>query len=171
MAKKQRLRVLSIDFDYFQVVDKDTVQSCYPDGIDLDTNLSTIVWAGHYAIPSQKEKLDKVFCNQEELRLIQHILNNNCKATAPVCIANSHVHIYDFIHESMESFAATSVDVTNVDMHHDLFNGNPNLDCGNWLMHIHNEIPNTRISWVANPVSEQSVHGIPLNSPMTVQAK
>ena len=97
MAKKQRLRVLSIDFDYFQVVDKDTVQSCYPDGIDLDTSLSTVVWASHYAIPSQKEKLDKVFCNQEELRLIRHILNNNCKATAPVCIANSHVHIYDFI--------------------------------------------------------------------------
>jgi len=155
MVKKQKLRVLSIDFDYFQVVDKDTVQSCYPDGIDLDTSLSTIVWASHYAIPSQKEKLDKVFCNQEELRLIQHILNNNCKATAPVCIANSHVHIYDFIHESMESFAATSVDVTNVDMHHDLFNDNPYLDCGNWLMHIHNEIQNTRISWVANPVSEE----------------
>lgn len=74
MAKKQRLRVLSIDFDYFQVVDKDTVQSCYPDGIDLDTSLSTVVWASHYAIPSQKEKLDKVFCNQEELRLIRHIL-------------------------------------------------------------------------------------------------
>ena len=37
MMKKQKLRVLSIDFDYFQVVDKDTVQSCYPDGIDLDT--------------------------------------------------------------------------------------------------------------------------------------
>ena len=133
MAKKQRLRVLSIDFDYFQVVDKDTVQSCYPDGIDLDTNLSTVVWASHYAIPSQKEKLDKVFCNQEELRLIRHILNNNCKATAPVCIANSHVHIYDFIKKNMESFGATSVDVTNVDMHHDLFNDNPYLDCGNWL--------------------------------------
>lgn len=39
-------------------------------------------------------------------------------------------------------------------MHHDLFNDNPYLDCGNWLMHIYNEIPNTHISWVANPVSE-----------------
>ena len=54
----------------------------------------------------------------------------------------------------MESFGAASVDVTNVDMHHDLFNDNPYLDCGNWLMHIRNEIPNTHISWVANPVSE-----------------
>ena len=64
MAKKQRLRVLSIDFDYFQVVDKDTVQSCYPDGIDLDTSLSTVVWASHYAIPSQKGYCARMYRQQ-----------------------------------------------------------------------------------------------------------
>lgn len=43
------LKVLSIDFDYFQNVNADTIRSCYPDGIDLPTELSTIVWSGYYA--------------------------------------------------------------------------------------------------------------------------
>ena len=44
----QTLNVLSIDFDYFQKVSKDVLMNCYPDGLDLSTELSIFTWSGYY---------------------------------------------------------------------------------------------------------------------------
>lgn len=154
MKKQRKLKVLSIDFDYFQNVDKSTLLTCYPDGIDLPTTLSSIVWAGYYATPSSKSQLMKVTILQKELNLLKQILLKNTKASAPVMITNSHVHIYNFIHEQLQAFQADSLNVVNIDMHHDMFNDNKSLDCGNWVSHIHNEYPNAcNISWIANPTA------------------
>lgn len=150
------LKVLSIDFDYFQNVDVNTLRTCYPDGIDLSTELSTIVWAGYYANPKTKDKLNHVTILDKELKLLRRLLTskNNTKVSTPILIANSHVYIYDFIHKYMNKFNATDVNIVNIDMHHDLFNNNANLDCGNWLSHIHDDYKNhCHISWIANPVS------------------
>lgn len=156
MAKTKRLKVLSIDFDYFQNVLKETVQLCYPDGIDLPTELSTIVWSGYYANPKTNKLLNDVTCNIDELNILKHILKNNCLSTAPIVVANSHVHIYEFIHQQMQSFNAETCSIVNIDMHHDLFNDNPKIDCGNWLSHISDEIENCHISWIANKISKDT---------------
>ena len=42
--------------------------------------------------------------------------------------------------------------LVNVDMHHDMFNANKQLDCGNWLGYIRQEYNHDGI-WIANPVS------------------
>ena len=53
-------RILSIDFDYFQDVSRDTLLECYPDGYDLPTKQSILTWSGYYNNPKTAEKLKKV---------------------------------------------------------------------------------------------------------------
>lgn len=40
-------------------------------------------------------------------------------------------------------------------MHHDCFNNNPELDCGNWISYVKQDYPKIHIQWIANPVSRQ----------------
>lgn len=151
-----RLKVLSIDFDYFQKVDKSTITNCYPDGIDVPTDVSSIIWSGYYANPKSSEQLQHVDILSEEFETLKSILtsNKNVKKSAPVMIANSHVHIYDFIHKMVPIFKADGVNIVNIDMHHDMFNETGNLDCGNWLSYITDDFKdNCNISWIANPTS------------------
>ena len=42
---KKELNVLSIDYDFFQTVDIDTLATCYPDGHDLPTEIANVIWA------------------------------------------------------------------------------------------------------------------------------
>lgn len=53
----QTLNVLSIDFDYFQKVSKDVLMNCYPDGLDLSTELSIFTWSGYYNNPNSAKEL------------------------------------------------------------------------------------------------------------------
>lgn len=155
-TRNNHLRVLSIDFDYFQTVDKDTLFSCYPDGIDLSTHLSTIVWASYYANPTTEKKLQAISINEDELYTMESILCEQ-DTSIPVMISQSHRHIYDFIINWMERSGRTNEDglcVSNVDMHHDFRNGNKELDCGNWISHLNEKYPSMGIEWIANPVSK-----------------
>lgn len=152
------LKVLSIDFDYFQKTTKHTIQTCYPDGIDLTTELSTIVWATYYGNPTTYEHLKHVSILDDELQLLRQILTSdkNTQETTPVMITNSHVHIYDFIHKCANTFHTKNVNIVNIDMHHDLFNHNTELDCGNWLSHIVKDFKHhNSISWICNPISPE----------------
>lgn len=154
--QKSHLRVLSIDFDYFQTVDEDTLFSCYPDGIDLSTHLSTIVWASHYANPTTEKKLEAVSVNEDELYAMENVLREQ-NTSIPVMIAQSHRRIYEFVINCMEHSGRTNEDglcVSNVDMHHDFRNGNEELDCGNWISHLNEKYPSMGIEWIANPVSK-----------------
>ena len=147
------MNVLSIDFDYFQSVSKNCIEECYPDGIDLNTSLSTIVWSRYYNNPFTKDKLNKVVINENELNEAINLLykqNEKC----PVRIANSHIHIYDFICEYAQKRKADRLYITHIDMHHDMFNDNDELDCGNWLLKI-SEKYKTGIEWIANPISRE----------------
>lgn len=152
----QTLKVLSIDFDYFQHTNKDTVQTCYPDGIDLNTELSSLVWSGYYANPKTEDQLKNVALLTDEFALLQQILSSdtNIKMTAPVLITNSHVHIYDFIHRCARQFHADKINLVNIDMHHDILNNNDELDCGNWISFIAKDFKDKcDISWICNPTS------------------
>lgn len=174
----RRLKVLSVDFDYFQKVTVDTIRNYYPDGIDLPTELSTIVWSGYYANDRTRNKLSSVTILNDELNLLRKLLTSkdNFRVSTPVLIANSHACIYDFIHEYIDIYDATDVNIVNIDMHHDFFNNHETLDCGNWLSHIYNDYPNhCNISWIANPVSnlcyefDQTLNSIVQNSIRSIQ--
>lgn len=142
-----RFKVLSIDFDFFQDATKDALHH-YPNGVDVSSELSTLVW-GKYYIPPTKDIIESVTINRLLYCQMMAILSN-LRPDIPVKIANSHKHIYDFIHEHRED---KSVAVFNVDLHHDLFNDNSEIDCGNWLKHLKEDLPDTNIHWIARPVS------------------
>lgn len=153
---KRTLKVLSIDFDYFQDTTADTIIRCYPDGIDMPTKMSTLIWSFHYMNKHQYEMLKQVKILENELNILKSIMmsDNNIQSTSPVMITNSHVHIYDFIHENMKTYDADKVNIINIDMHHDMFNQNTELDCGNWIYHIVNDFKeNANVSWITNPIS------------------
>ena len=146
-----KLKILSIDFDFFQDTDIDTLRYGYPEGIDLSTGLSKIVWAGKYSTKHKYgEKIKSVKINIPLFNQIIDILNNqNCNI--PVLIAQSHVSIYDFIHENMKD--KDKLDIVNIDLHHDILNDNDELDCGNWICHIVSDFPNTNVQWITRKVS------------------
>lgn len=145
------MKILSIDYDYFQVVSADTVRKHYPDGVDLPTKLTEITWASYYANPYSAKALNAVSVNLDELELMQEIIENQ-RTELPVMVANSHVNIYNFIHEHCPG---RKLSITNIDMHHDMFNDNLKLDCGNWITHIQKDYgkENVALRWISNPIS------------------
>lgn len=145
------MKVLSIDFDYFQQVTEEQVSSLYPDGIDNPTELSELIWGDHYA--SHEEELKAIGIMQDELDSLEKLLLEQ-DTSCSVMIANSHRHIYDFILENRDD---EKIGLVNIDMHHDMMNDNPNLDCGNWIKHLLNEETErgnkVNLAWIANPIS------------------
>lgn len=152
---KRKFKVLSIDFDFFQKVCKDTILECYPDGHDLPTKLSCIVWGSRYAF--QKEKLLNVEADVENIEKIKDIISH-MRYYSPVMICNSHKYCYNFISQNYDSNIYDGVELVNIDMHHDLFNDNPELDCGNWISHVMEKFP-CEVSWICNSISKD-VYGI-----------
>lgn len=156
---KKALQVLSVDYDLFQIVSADTIEKHYPDGIDLTDELSKVVWMSHYSEPDGLENLLNVKINKHLLSELYGLLSGSLYyKLSDVMICNSHKHIYPFIREHYDHGDFEKVSIDHLDMHHDMFNGNDALDCGNWLGHIKKEIP-TRINWGTNPISRK-VYGL-----------
>lgn len=143
--------ILSIDFDFFQDVEKDTLSTCYPDGVDLPTSVSKIIWSSYYAAPATASKIKAVKIDQKSLDMMESIIAK-CRKNIPVMVTNSHVQIYDFIHKIMEDNDTNKLNIAHVDMHHDMMNDNYEIDCGNWIKFISDDY-NTSVTWIAKPVS------------------
>lgn len=152
---KKPMKILSIDFDYFQDVTSEVITTCYPDGKDLPTWLTVATWTNHYA--STYDQLMSVKIDEKHFEQIKQILRNQAFET-PCMAVQSHKHIYEFIkkHFSDKYHGAA---IVNIDMHHDCFNDNEELDCGNWVSHIVKDIPKCQVTWIANKISEE-VYGI-----------
>lgn len=159
---KKPLHVLSIDFDFFQVVDKDTLLF-YPDGIDLNTELSTLVWSTKYANPKTNQRLSNITFDQSAMNKLILILDKHLTKTTPIWATNSHIHIFRFIKEQYDTNLHNGLKLINIDMHHDCINDNDELDCGNWITHVKNWIQSQNkkaaFQWLANPISKE-VYGL-----------
>lgn len=140
------MRVLSIDFDYFPRPTRQALKY-YPDGIDLPTGLSNIIWATKYQY--YNNIIRSVNIDRTELNILRQLLSAQ-PVSAPVRIANSHIEIYDFIYKHS---VGSKVDLVNIDFHHDIFNNNKNLDCGNWIGHLEKENKLKTLSWVTTQTS------------------
>lgn len=147
----KKLKILSIDFDFFQDVDAETLMKCYPDGIDLPTDITKITWGGRYSDRCPyKDKIQAVKINQSFFKQMLNILKKQNK-DIPVMIMQSHKHIYNFIHDNAEK--QDDLFVVNVDLHHDVTNDNDEVDCGNWISHIGTDFPNSTFCWITREVS------------------
>lgn len=167
-------RFLSIDYDYFQTPSKEIIQGCYPDGIDLPTSTSNIVWGLKYA--EFDKQLRSVDLNWDEIEMAQQIFLNQ-KPDIPVMVAQSHINAYDFVFD--HSKENEKIVLVNVDMHHDYFNDNEELDCGNWIRKISEKIEDKlKWLWIANPVglecygfSKEDTEGIILKTLADIKDK
>lgn len=146
------MKILSIDFDYFQNVTKDVLRD-YPDGIDLGTSLSKIVWAVRYIEGNPaKERVESVNLNQELFDNVMNVLSEQHPHT-PIMIHQSHVDAYDFICEQMEERDSDEIQLINIDFHHDIVNECDTLDCGNWIGHLKKAYPRIEVTWIARELS------------------
>lgn len=147
------MKVLSIDFDYFQDVTREQLE-LYPNGIDRSTDESEVEWGRSYQ--RFGEELNTINILESEFERLKEILNAQ-SSDVPMLIANSHVNIYSFIKEQQAEKNDRELSLVNVDMHHDLTNENPVLDCGNWIMKLGEEQRcaghKMSFSWIANPIS------------------
>lgn len=148
------INILSIDFDFFQDVDADVIKNCYPDGVDISTEMSRIVWSSRYMT---EEAISNVKIRKDALDKMKKILSK-CPADAKVLISHTHKDIYDMISDLVEKKNIPNLNIINVDMHHDMFNENFELDCGNWIKFVSQSYP-TKITWIANPISRE-VYGL-----------
>ena len=145
------MRVLSIDFDYFQDIPYDAL-SAFPDGIDLPLEISNLVWLARYKHYS--EQFQKVRFDEENFSLLKNILIKQ-SSDIPVMIASSHKEAYRFIHYINRNRKGGRIALTNVDLHHDLDNENEVLDCGNWIRFLLKERLVSNFTWIAKPMSQQ----------------
>lgn len=148
------MNVLSIDFDYFQNVSVDCLHRCYPNGIDRINEQSVKEWSSRYSQHGIASELRSVCLLDDEFDMAKELI----QAQSPDCIAmvaNSHISIYDLICDEMERREDAKLWISNIDMHHDMFNENPTLDCGNWIGHIQDRFQTARMEWIANPISRE----------------
>lgn len=150
------MRVLSIDFDYFPVCTRENYDS-FPDGIEQNPQLSEVIWATKYLFA---DGVDKIQLNREELQKVKRIIERNSdkakkvkgRKYAKAMVTLSHTQAYYFITSHIED--AEEIEIVNLDAHHDLFNKNPDLDCGNWLGFLREELKEkVKIKWVTNQVN------------------
>ena len=146
MNNKNLFKVLSIDFDFFANVTQDELM-CYPDGVDLPTELTELVWALHYA--SNRNILKNIDIDKNLYRELTYIINSQSIST-PVLITNSHVHAFDFIEQHFDN---KRIMLTNIDWHHDIINNNPEMDCGNWIKFLKEKYPDAILQWITRKAS------------------
>ena len=152
------MKILSIDFDYFQNVTKDILRD-YPDGIDLGTSLSKIVWAVRYVQGNpSKERIESVSLNQDLFDNVISVLSRQLPCV-PVMARQSHVDAYDFICDQMEEYDTDELELINIDFHHDIVNECSTLDCGNWISFVKEAYPKAKVTWVARELSLE-VYGL-----------
>lgn len=142
------MRILSIDYDYFQTAGAETFKECYPDGIDRNTEESKKVWADILSDKKNQKRISNVRLNRSEMNCAEKIILSQ-RRDIPVMAVCSHKDMYDFAHRLAKP--SESLEVVNVDMHHDMFNDNPQVDCGNWVSSLMNEYEHFKFRWVANP--------------------
>lgn len=151
------MNILSIDFDYFQKVSKETL-AYYPDGHDFGSELATIIWAGHYINPSERQKIMSVTTDKDKLQVVMTALKKQ-NIYADVLIAQSHKHIAQFIKDNVPT--SEPLHIVNLDMHHDTFEHDgkseadfSRVDCGNWGSVILNNYSKADITWVNQDASD-----------------
>lgn len=147
-------RILSIDFDYFQDVTMHTVKNFYPDGVDLPSEVTAVVWSKVYSKhhPGYQEIQD-VSVNQELLKQAKSIML--MQRDIPVVMAQSHIHIWNEIED--RCVRGQDLFLTHIDFHDDLTNGNEEhgiVDCGNWIWFA-TRFYHTKMIWYTRTTSMQ----------------
>ena len=154
--KKRPFHILSIDFDYFQKTTEELLATCYPDGHDLSTDISKLIWMGYYGDPKTANKMKQIRCdNQKVNQVIRTLLKQPDIQDIPIIAVNSHKYIVTFIEDICLTAPYEPLHVTNLDIHHDAFHSDKSLNCGNWVIYLFTHYTKFQYTWVQNPISDE----------------
>lgn len=146
-----RLKILSIDWDYFINATAEERYTLFPDGgnENIPYYIQDIIWTTHY-----NGKLENIGVKEEDLELTKGLIAGSFDK---IMITNSHKHIYNFIEENL---FGDEIDVVNIDFHHDLFGAGDakrqEVDCGNWMSKLF-ENYDCKYRWIKQ---EDSMKGV-----------
>ena len=145
MITKDTIKVLSIDFDYFQNTTRELL-NYYPDKLDVQPEIGEALWKIQYKLYGNK--VNQVKLNKElfeDLKELLEVQNENTK----VMITEGHEKIYSFI---TSNFKGKQIEIYNIDMHHDIVNDSTEMDCGNWISHIMKKFK-IKLNWMCRQIS------------------
>jgi len=160
-SSKKKIRILSIDWDYFINATMDEKVDMFPDaGTErFSIDLSNFIWASRYSNAILHKKRDSknklltdfsVISDYQKLRKFLRNLSFKNPYT-PIIIAESHYVMYPLVHENFEE---NDVEIVNVDFHHDLYKSTTEVNCGNWLSTLKEEGIVTKITWIKREDSD-----------------
>lgn len=132
-----KLKVLSIDWDYFVAATASERASLFPDGGNekLAPILRSIIWASRYAAADSLSEIDVL----DTVRSVTDDLAESVRRHTPeaIWVSDSHAPAYQVILDALESTGKDTVDLVNIDFHHDVYGGNSGradeVNCGSWL--------------------------------------
>ena len=130
----KKLKVLSIDWDYFIDCSAYDRADLFPDGgnENLPAEISNMIWGSRYL----NENLKKIGYLEDDAKYICCVLDSQIDKHCEMVVVDSHKYLYNKIVEFMKSGDYENLDITNIDFHHDLYEFNDNVDCGNWFRYI-----------------------------------
>lgn len=141
------VNLVSIDWDY--LVDADSMKRLmsFPDGGEISPMLDRIIWATHYATDSSLA--DVGVLTSELDTIVEHLQGYS----GPMMVANSHRYAYELF---MDIADGQPMGLINIDFHHDVYNDNEGLDCGNWVARLFedNPHPENYYTWLGWPDSD-----------------
>ena len=143
------MKVLSLDWDYFMNCSEQDRFMYFPDAgtEEIGSAMTQMCWAKRYA-ESEKQLLD-IKTRSRELDQIKKWIDSQ-DYPYMLAVLDSHKHLGDFLlQESLEE-SVRELEIVNVDHHSDMFDSGDTLNCGNWLTHIKEKLPDTKITWIRN---------------------
>lgn len=151
MNMKKTIKLLSVDFDYFIDIDKDTRNNKFPDGLDDAPRYQlSKMWKDAYLKHPELENIGLV-----QFDLIKEYVNKSkYELGRNMFLADSHKDIkkvIDMIPLDVD------IEVYNIDFHHDYYHfytGGDRYNCGNWVRRLLEDRPSTQVTWFRRIDSE-----------------
>lgn len=129
---EKRIRILTIDWDYFFDITSSERVALFPDGgtEDLPEAIQLLIWALHYA--SHQELFDVGYKSDEFLQVSEFLKSSQFKYKSA---GISHKGVYSLVNNVRFIECVDLFDIVNIDFHHDYYNCNTNkeVNCGNWV--------------------------------------
>ena len=152
--REERLNVLSIDWDYFINASIGERLELFPDGgnENLPDGLGQLIWSGRYI----DGRLNNIKTDTKAIRRLKKCIRNQ-SLLLETMIVDSHRYAYDFIKDYMFQHDYDSVNLVNIDFHHDVYDfGTDEVDCGNWLRILMKDLEDSdsKFTWVCREDSD-----------------
>lgn len=158
----KRLKVLSIDFDYFLRAVDPKAWNFFPDShCEFGTELQTVIWSSIYASAARNGfKMEELFgVDQAKLDQVMAFLQEH--PACEVIAADSHVRIFSVITDALEHRKLLTgthpgpIDLAHIDDHHDSrpLDTPDQVDCGNWVTALHKQRLIHSVKWYCNDES------------------